>query len=32
VQAGRLDLNYLSQWAVELKVFDLLQRAWKESE
>ena len=32
VQAGRLDLNYLSQWASELKVADLLQRALKESE
>ncbi|HEX7973504.1 MAG TPA: hypothetical protein VF498_03775 [Anaerolineales bacterium] len=32
VQAGRLDLDYLNQWAVELKVADLLQRALKESE
>jgi hypothetical protein len=32
VQAGRLDLKYLSQWAAELKVADLLQRAMKESE
>jgi hypothetical protein len=32
VQAGRLDLDYLSKWAVELKVPDLLQRALKESE
>jgi hypothetical protein len=32
VQAGRLDLNYLNQWAAELKVADLLQRALKESE
>jgi hypothetical protein len=32
VQADRLDLNYLSQWAVELDVSDLLQRALKESE
>ena len=32
VQANRLDLDYLRQWAVELKVADLLQRALKESE
>ena len=32
VQAGRLDLKYLNQWATELKVADLLQRALKESE
>jgi hypothetical protein len=32
VQAGRLDLEYLRKWAVELKVADLLQRALKESE
>jgi hypothetical protein len=32
VQAGRLDLDYLSQWATELKVSDLLQQAMKESE
>jgi hypothetical protein len=32
VQAGRLDLDYLRKWAVELKVTDLLQRALKESE
>lgn len=32
VQAGRLDLKYLNQWAAELKVADLLQRALKESE
>lgn len=32
VQAGRLDLDYLRQWATELKVADLLQRALKESE
>jgi hypothetical protein len=32
VQAGRLDLAYLHQWAEELKVADLLQRALKESE
>lgn len=32
VQAGRLDLNYLSKWAAELKVADLLHRALKESE
>lgn len=32
VQAGRLDMNYLKMWALELKVADLLQRAWKESD
>jgi hypothetical protein len=32
VQAGRLDLDYLRQWAGELHVADLLQRALKESE
>jgi hypothetical protein len=32
VQAGRLDLDYLHQWAAELNVTDLLQRALKESE
>jgi hypothetical protein len=32
VQAGRLDLDYLRQWAQELNVADLLQRALKESE
>ncbi|MEJ2304901.1 MAG: hypothetical protein P8Y14_25535 [Anaerolineales bacterium] len=32
VQAGRLDLDYLQEWAVELGVADLLQRASKESE
>ena len=32
VQAGRLDLDYLRQWAAELNVADLLQRALKESE
>lgn len=32
VQAGRLDLDYLEKWAVELGVADLLQRALKESE
>ena len=32
VQAGRLDLDYLHRWAIELKVADLLQRALKESE
>lgn len=31
VQAGRLDLDYLQEWAVELGVADLLQRALKES-
>jgi len=32
VQAGRLELDYLRQWAQELNVADLLQRALKESE
>lgn len=32
VQAGRLNLDYLRQWAAELKVADLLQRTLKESE
>ena len=32
VQAGRLDLDYLSKWAAELKVIDLLQQALKASE
>lgn len=32
VQAGRLDQDYLHQWAGELKAADLLQRALKESE
>ncbi len=32
VQAGRLDLDYLRKWAIELKVADLLLRALKESE
>jgi hypothetical protein len=32
VQAGWLDLDYLRQWAIELHVADLLQRALKESE
>jgi hypothetical protein len=32
VQAGRLDLDYLSKWAQELNVADLLQRALKECE
>jgi hypothetical protein len=32
VQAGRLDLDYLRQWAAELNITDLLQRALKESE
>jgi hypothetical protein len=27
VQAGRLDLDYLNEWAVELNVLDLLKRA-----
>ena len=32
VQAGRLDMDYLRKWAVELNVADLLQRALTESE
>ena len=32
VQAGRLDVDYLRHWAVELNVADLLQHALKESE
>ena len=32
VQAGRLDLDYLNYWAIELNVADLIQRALKESE
>jgi hypothetical protein len=32
VQAGRLDMDYLRQWAVELNVANLLQRALKDSE
>lgn len=32
VQAGRLDIDYLHQWAAELNVADLLLRALKESE
>lgn len=32
VQAGRLDIDYLRKWAVELNVADLLQRALRESE
>jgi hypothetical protein len=32
VQAGRLDLDYLRQWAAELNITVLLQRALKESE
>lgn len=32
VQTGRLDLDYLNYWAIELNVADLLQRALKESE
>lgn len=31
VQAGRLDMDHLHQWAAELNVADLLQRALKES-
>jgi hypothetical protein len=27
VQADRLDLNYLRQWAIELGVVDLLEKA-----
>lgn len=32
VQAGRLDLDYLRQWANELNITDLLQRALTESQ
>jgi hypothetical protein len=32
VQAGRLDLDYMRKWAVELNVADLLQRAIREGE
>jgi hypothetical protein len=32
VQAGRLDLDYLQKWAVELGVADLLQRALRDSQ
>lgn len=32
VQAGRLDLEYMRKWAVELSVADLLARALKECE
>jgi hypothetical protein len=32
VQTGRLDMDYLGQWAAELNVTDLLKRALKESE
>jgi len=31
VQAGNLDLEYLREWAKELKVSDLLKRALTES-
>jgi len=31
VQAGRLDLNYLRQWAAELGVTDLLEKALQEA-
>jgi len=31
VQAGRLDLDYLRQWAKELRVDDLLERARTQS-
>jgi hypothetical protein len=31
VQAGRLDRDYMHQWAAELSVADLLQRALKEA-
>ena len=30
IQAGGLDLGYLREWAVELNVSDLLERALKE--
>jgi hypothetical protein len=30
-RAGELDLAYLRKWAKELKVTDLLERAWKET-
>jgi hypothetical protein len=30
-QAGTIDLDYLRQWAIELKVGDLLKRALTES-
>jgi len=30
-QEGELDLDYLRKWAEELKVNDLLERAFKES-
>ena len=30
-RAGELDLDYLSQWAGELKISDLLERALKEA-
>jgi len=32
VQTGALDIDYLYEWASELKIADLLQRALKESE
>jgi hypothetical protein len=32
VQTGRLDMDYLGQWAAELNVTDLLKRALKESD
>ncbi|GAB4504419.1 MAG: hypothetical protein Fur0043_14130 [Anaerolineales bacterium] len=31
-RADSLDINYLRQWAKELKVADLLERALKEAE
>ena len=31
IQAGNLDLDYLHEWAKELKVSDLLKRALTES-
>lgn len=31
VQAGRLDLDYLHQWAVQLRIIDLLERALDDS-
>ncbi len=30
VQSGKLDLNYLQYWSIELKISDLLQKAFSE--